>query len=147
MSIREPNPLKIIFIFTCFIWLCFLFFPLHLRCIELPSGVPFPSRAGCDGPHTHTHTRFLYHISAHMARQPLFEWEPTLQALFCGFFTFQPHCQIIVYVPLTAQSQFVPTNVALHYGTLEICVYSSGSHFMKEILRNTFCPGFKLCFL
>lgn len=100
----------------------FSLFLLYLRCIELPFGVYFHSLAGCDRPHTHTRTRFHSCISAHMARQPLFEWEPTLQALFCGFFTFQPQCLIIVYVPLTAQSQFVPTNEALHYGTLEICV-------------------------
>lgn len=124
MSVWQPKLENECNIFIyCFIRLCFLFFPpLHPRCIERPFGIHFPSLAGCDGPHTHTRTRFLSHVSAHMARQPLFEWEPTLQALFCGFFTFQPQCQIIVYVPLTAQSQFVPTNVAPHYGTLEICV-------------------------
>ncbi len=109
-------------IYLLFYVVVFSLFPLHLRCMELPFGVHFPSLAGCDGPHKHTHTHFLSCISAQMARQPLFEWEPTLQALFCGFFTFQPQCQIIVYVPLCAQSQFVLTNVAPHYGTLEICV-------------------------
>ncbi len=116
----NPNFLKIIVVFNyCFMWLCFLFFPYIWGAW---SSLHFPSLAGCDGPHKHTHTHFLSCISAQMARQPLFEWEPTLQALFCGFFTFQPRCQIIVYIPLCAQSQFGLTNVAPHYGTLKICV-------------------------